>query len=135
MNVVRYDKEQWDLVAEGIHEVVFGEIRPSSLNRFDFALVAWNGSTPIGYITCRETDAESVYIGFGGVVPESRNSIESKSGMEALISFLASQYKRANMLVENTNIFMLKKALNTGFLPVGIANYRGSIFVDLRMEW
>ena len=135
MNVVRYDKSQWDLVAEGIHEVIFGEIRPSSLNRFDFALAAWNDVSPIGYITCRETDSESVYISYGGVMPESRNSDESKAGMNALVDYLKDNYKRANMLVENTNIFMLKKALNTGFLPVGIANYRGSIFVDLRLEW
>lgn len=135
MNVVKYEKSQWDLVSDGIHQLVFGEYRNSSVNRFDFALVAWEGVSPIGYITCRETDCESIYISYGGVMPENRNSIESKVGMDALISYLKESYKRANMLVENTNVFMLKKALNTGFIPVGIANYCGSVYVDLRLEW
>lgn len=135
MNVVKYSKEDWDLVSEDIHQSVFGEFRPSSLNRFDFALAAWEHEHPVGYITCRETDAESVYISYGGVFPENRQSRDSKAGMSAIIDYLKFHYKRANMLVENSNVFMLKKALNHGFLPVGIANYCGSIFVDLRLEW
>ena len=135
MHVLKYDKLQWEKVAEQIHNIVFDEYRPSSLNRIDFALVAWKDVDPIGYVTCRETDSESIYISFGGVMPENRNSENSKAGMEVILSYLKEHYKRANMLVENTNIFMLKKALNIGFLPVGIANYRGSIFVDLRYEW
>lgn len=135
MDVVKYDKSQWDLVAEGIHQTIFKEVRPASLNRFDYALVVWDGSRPIGYITCRETDAESIYISYGGVMPEARKSDESKSGMLSLISYLKQHYKRANMLVENTNVFMLKKALNSGFYPVGVTNYCNSIFVDLRLEW
>jgi hypothetical protein len=66
MDVVKYDKSQWDLVAEGIHQTIFKEVRPSSLNRFDYALVIWDENRPIGYITCRETDSESIYISYGG---------------------------------------------------------------------
>lgn len=135
MNVVQYDKLQWELVAEGIHEIVFGEYRPNSLNRYDYVLCVWNGSNPVGYITCRETDSESVYIGYGGVVPESRQTEESKEGMTMLLDFLKKKYMRANMMVENTNVKMLKKAMNHGFVAVGIFNYRGSIYLDLRNEW
>lgn len=135
MDVVKYDKSQWDLVAESIHQTIFKEVRLSSLNRFDYALVIWDENRPIGYITCRETDSESIYISYGGVLPESRNSLDSADGMKALIEYLKKHYKRANMLVENNNVFMLKKALNSGFLPVGVTNYCNSIFVDLRLEW
>lgn len=134
MNVVKYDKEQWELVSEGIHELVFDEIRPSFLNRIDYALVVWD-EEPIGYVTCRETDSESIYISYGGIIPKNRRTDKSKQAMNEIISYLKSNYKRANMLVENTNIFMLKKALNNNFIPVGVANYRGSIFIDLRYEW
>lgn len=135
MDVVKYDKSQWDLVAEGIHQTIFKEVRPASLNRFDYALVVWDESRPIGYITCRETDSESIYISYGGVWPESRNSLDSADGMRALLEYLKQHYKRANMLVENNNVLMLKKSLNSGFLPVGVTNYCNSIFVDLRLEW
>ena len=135
MKVVKYDKAQWDLVSEGIHELVFGEYRPSSLNRFDFALCVWDESEPIGYITCRETDSESLYIGFGGVFPNQRKSKKSKDGMFFLLDYLRQDYKRANMLVENSNVFMIKKALNHGFRVVGIANYMGNVYLDLRLEW
>ncbi len=135
MKVVKYDKAQWDLVAEGIHKAVFGEYRPANLNRFDFALCVWDEMIPVGYITCRETDSESVYISYGGVLPEVRRSSESQKGMELLVDYLKSNYARANMMVENTNVPMLKKAMNHGFLAVGIFNYCGSIYLDLRNEW
>ena len=135
MEVIHYPKAKWDLLAEDIHALIFEEHREGSLNRIDFALVAWNDETPVGYITCRETDSESVYIGYGGVFPESRNSQDSKIAMDAIIDELSKSYKRANMLVENTNVFMLKKSLNTGFIPVGITNYCGSVYVDLRREF
>ena len=135
MNLAKYDKIEWDLVAEDIHQVIFGEHRPVDLNRFDFVLVAWGETNPVGYVTCRETDSESIYISYGGVFPESRNTELSKIGMALILDFLKNNYKRANMLVENQNIFMLKKALNHGFIPVGIANYVGKVYLDLRIEW
>lgn len=135
MDIVRYDKTQWDLVSEGIHAVIFGEIRPASLNRYDFTLSVWDESTPVGYISFRETDSESVYISYGGIMPESRNSEKSKKAFLLILEQIRETYKRANMLVENTNIFMLKKALNAGFIPVGITNYCGQTYVDLRMEF
>lgn len=135
MEVIRYDKYKWELVSEEIHSYVFGEYRNKDLNRIDFALVAWIEDSPIGYITCRETDSDSIYISYGGVLPESRHSEDSKMAFEEILNFLKLNYKRANMLVENTNVFMLKKALNSNFIPVGITNYCGSVFVDLRAEF
>ena len=135
MNIVRYDKTQWDLVSESIHEMVFEEKRPAVLNRYDFTLAVWEESKPIGYIMFRETDSESVYISYGGILKESRNSDDSKKAFIMILGQIKETYKRANMLVENVNIFMLKKALNAGFIPVGITNYCGHTYVDLRMEF
>lgn len=135
MEIVRYDKHRWDLVSEEIHFYVFEEHRSRDLNRIDFALVAWSDDIPVGYLTCRETDSESVYISHGGVLPDSRLTEDSKAAFSGILDFLKKNYKRANMLVENTNVKMLKKALNEKFIPVGITNYCGSTFVDLRSEF
>lgn len=130
-----YSQEQWKEVGEEIHQLVFNEYKSGELARFDFAMVVWEEENPIAYMTCRETDSESIYIGYGGVFPESRNVSKSVRSTGFLLETLQGTYKRANMLVENSNIAMIKMAFKFGFKVVGVANYRGSILLDLRVEW
>lgn len=135
MNLVIYSKQEWDTVAEQMHEILFNEHRPASLNRFDFVLSAWEENDLIGYITCRETDAESVYISYGGIMPEKQKSMAVMKAYKIGLEELSKKYARVNTMIENINIPMLKLAMSQGFVVVGIANYVGHIYLDLRLEF
>ena len=67
-------KHRWDPIAEDIHKRVFSEDRLASMNRFDFAIYVHENDKPFGYVTCRETDDKTVYISYGGVIPEARGT-------------------------------------------------------------
>lgn len=135
MNIKIYPKNEWDEVSEDIHKAMFNETRPASLGRYDFVVSVWDEENPIGYVHCRETDAESIYIGHGAVFHEQRQNEKSKIGFDMILDHLKVSYWRANILVENDNIFMLKKALNHGFKVVGVTNYCNTILIDMRLEW
>jgi hypothetical protein len=132
--IVKYDPEQWSLVAEKMHTETFKEFRPSSLNRIDFALVCW-GDEPLGYMTCREMDSESLYIGYGGVLPANRKSTKSFNGYLELLAYIKERYLRASTLIENNNIEMIRLAHKVGFRITGIRNFKSQIFLEHTIEW
>lgn len=131
MNVQKYDALQWSLVSEDIHLLVFNELRPDSMARIDFSLVVWD-EIPLGYITCREFDSETIYISYGGGLGK---SFKILAGYKMLLESLKSTYKRATTLVENTNISMIKMAMSQGFLVTGIKNIKNQIYLELVVEW
>ncbi len=135
MNVLRYTTQEWQLVAEVMHLSVFNEHRPKELNRIDFALVAWNGDVPVGYITCMEYDSKSVYIGFGGIMAQHRNSFKSLAAYKMGLDYLKDRYSRVNTLIENDNFVMLKMAMTVGFRITGIRYFNGSIMLENSIEW
>jgi hypothetical protein len=135
VNLVRYCIGEWLEVSETVHFAVFNEYRPKDLARIDFAYSVWDNLTPIGYVTCREMDAESIYIGYGGILPDSRDKRLGYESMLLVIEELKTKYKRSSMLVKNDNINMLKLALNLGFKIVGLRNANGEIFLEHSIEW
>jgi hypothetical protein len=131
VNVQKYDAYQWSLVSEDTHLLVFNEYRPKDMSRIDFSLVVWE-KTPLGYITCREFDSETIYISYGGGLDKSYKIL---SGYKMLLDYLKQKYKRATTLVENTNISMIKMAMSQGFLVTGIKNIKNHIYLELVVEW
>lgn len=126
-----YLPHEWKLVSEDAHLVTFNELRPCDMNRIDFALVVWN-ENPLGYMTCREFDSETIYISYGGAFEKSFKVLE---GYKAMIKSLKETYKRATTLIENNNIPMLKMAMSQGFLVTGIKNFKNQIYLELSQEF
>ena len=135
MNLVRYTPEQWSSVAEAIHSEVFNEFRGKEINRIDYVLVVWHDSIPLGYMTLRESDSASIYIGYGGILPEARKNIRSYGGYMMLLAYLKQRYDRATTLIEYTNIEMLRLAFKAGFIVTGLKAFKEYIFLELTLEW
>lgn len=130
MQVQKYSADEWKLVSEDAHMLIFNELRSGEMNRIDFSLVVWDDK-PLGYMTCREFDSETIYISYGGSFGKSFKILEAYKTMLSELKI----YKRATTLVENTNTTMLKMAMSQGFLITGIKNFKDSIFLELILEW
>lgn len=125
--------DQWEAYcAQHAHRAVFDEHLPTGLERIDYALLAVDEKTnaPMGYMTVREFDAESVYLKRGGafvaLAPGARLACYKKS-----LLWLDQRYQRMTQYVENSNIRYLKLSLHEGFRIIGIRNFEGSILLEL----
>lgn len=134
---MRYSPEQWREYSETAHQSVFGKMKPASWDRISYALVVTNpiNDEPIGYLTVRENDHESVYWQFGGAFPKYQKSTWAVRGYHDFIEYQKQFSKRAGTYVENTNTPMLKLALTYGFIPIGVRTVCGSTYVDLLLEF
>lgn len=137
MRIVALTKEQWALLSEKAHLVVFNENKPVAMERIDYALLAeGEDGLPESYATCREIDAETVYWQYGGSFPGTRGTINSLRNFNGFIRYAKEfGYKRICYYVENTNAPMLKLAAKTGFLITGVRNYKGHVLVEHLLEF
>ena len=137
LNSVVLMKDEWLVLAESAHAIVFNEARPREMNRIDFALLIEDeNKTPVGYGTYRELDSESIYMQYGGCFPNTINSYSAWEVYVAAIDKLQGLgYKRASTLVENENIAMLKCAFKKGFRIIGIRNFESKIYCELYKEF
>lgn len=122
--------DEWSVFAEAAHLAVFGEHRPSSMNRIDFALVSEKDGVPMSYTTIREVDSESVYMNYGGSFPSAKGTIYSMKSYIAFIDFLKSKYQNITTLIENTNTPMLKFAMKAGLVVIGVRTFKKSILLE-----
>jgi RimJ/RimL family protein N-acetyltransferase len=134
VNLVVYSQDEWLEASEVIHSLVFEKFRNKELSRIDFVIFIWNSGVPVGYMTCREFDSESIYIGYGGIFPEFRGTEVGYSALLMAIDYLKSRYQRASMLIENNNYKMMKLAMKLDFKITGIRN-AGEIFLEHSIEW
>lgn len=106
------------------------------MDRIDFALLAVTDSgSPAGYVTCRETDNETVYWQFGGAFPSIKGTVLSMRAYEDFINWTRERYSRVYTLIENTNSAMLRMAQKVGFSIIGIKNFKGQILLEHLMEF
>lgn len=122
-------------MSEKAHLLCFKENKPKEWDRIDFALLGVNDEgIPLGYITCRELDANVLYWQFGGAFPSSRSTIHCMACYCSFYNFCRTRYKRICTYIENTNQVMLKMAMKIGFLITGIRNFDGSILLELTVN-
>lgn len=122
-------------MSKNAHLISFGEKREPSIERIDFALLAVSEHKALGYITCREADAETVYWQFGGPFPGTKGSSVSFRCYQAAVEWCKLRYDRVYTFIENSNKAMLKMALEVGFLIVGVRVFKGQILVELLLEF
>jgi RimJ/RimL family protein N-acetyltransferase len=132
-------KEEWAAhFSVHAHAAVFGTIKPASFDRIDYAWIAINTSNndPVGYVTVRETDHETVYWAYGGGFQWARNSVLTGRAYKCLLEAQkASGTKRILTYIEPSNVAMLRLAMANGFRICGY-RARGTIsLVDLVLEF
>lgn len=128
---------EWKILSEVTHEAVFGQSRPWHFDRIDFALIAkdsWT-NTPLGYVTMREFDHESVYWQYGGANPEIRKTTSVMATYQSFVRWTQEHYKRVTTLVENTNVPYLKLAMAVGFRVIGVRMFHNSVLCELMLEF
>ncbi len=137
MRVIQVSKDKWTELSEKAHLIVFNEVKKPELERIDYALmVESNSGIPLQYATCRELDAESLYLQYGGSFPGTKGSVSSLRCFEKLLEWAEfAGFRRVSFLVENTNEAMLKLAMRCGFLIVGIRNFKGLILLEHAKEY
>lgn len=134
VTVDKFNRAEWREYSETAHAICFGTHKPADWDRFDFALVVRTAEKLMGYITCREMDAETVYWQFGGAFPETRGTASVWKGYQAFVEFCRGKYKRIGTLIENDNAGMLKMAAKIGFKIVGVRTYAGSVLLEHCLE-
>jgi len=135
MQVICLSAAEWEKYSEQAHLICFQEIRPAAINRIDFALVVDDGGLPQAYMTCRETDSETIYMQYGGAFPSAKGTIKSFKAYQLMLDALSGKYKYGTTLIENTNTAMLKFAMQSGLRVIGVRNFCGSILLENFIDW
>lgn len=134
IEVVRIPKEEWGVFSEKAHLIVFGKVKPKEWDRIDFALVVQKNDKMMGYVTCREHDAKTVYWQFGGSFPGTKDTVLTWTAYQEFVGFCKGKYDRITTIIENTNTVMLKMAMKVGFRIVGVKSYNGSVLLEHVLE-
>lgn len=133
--VTQLHPDEWNQLSEKAHLVTFNTHKPREWDRIDFALIVQNERDMMGYLTCREHDAETIYWQFGGAFPGTRESSLTFQGYKAFVEFCKKRYKRCTTLIENDNFVMLKMAMKVGFKIVGLRLYNGAVLLEHVLEF
>lgn len=127
--------DEWKILSENAHLIMFNEQRPKELDRIDYALISEDQDKKIcGYLTARELDAESVYWQFGGAFPGTHSSAKAVQCYQEFVAWALQRYQRITTLVENTNVRYLRLAMHFGFRIIGCRLFHGKILVELLNE-
>jgi hypothetical protein len=135
--IKQYSANEWELLAQVSHFLVFDVNRPAELNRIDYALLIIDKEKdcPCGFITIRELDADSVYWQYGGAMPQYQKSIAAFSMFESVIEWTKVRYKRMSTLVKNDNFPMLKFYMRLKAKVIGCRNFHGEVFLEHLLEF
>lgn len=135
MKIEQLTPQQWKLLSEKAHLVVFSEKNVPEQDRLDYALLCVEDKNVLGYLTAREVDAETVHWQFGGAFPGTKGSYVTFQGYKLFVTWTQERYRRITTYIENTNLPMLKFAFKVGFLVQGVRAFRGKILLDLNLEF
>lgn len=122
--------------SEDAYRASFGELRDSSLERFDFSIMAIDENNNIsGFITCKEMDSETLYWQHGGTFKNYAKTIHVIGGYREFLNWAKERYKRVTTRIENINHSMLKMALAVGFTIIGTCVVNNKIYLELVNEF
>lgn len=137
VKVLEISKTEWAKCSEDAHRAVFNKVKPGHFDRIDYALLAVLEETdqPVGFVTVREVDHETVYWQFGGGFSWARKSILMGRTYDALLEAQSRKSKRMVTYIENENVPMLRLALSRGLRICGLRSLKESALVEFVKEW
>lgn len=128
--VARYTADEWMEYSDSAHRLVFKESRNPELDRISFALLAHNQKSPVGYVTCREIDADSLYWQYGGAMDEFKG-FNAVRAFKLFFDYCKERYKRITTLVKNDNVQYLHLLMKMGFRAIGIRCFANEIYLEM----
>lgn len=135
--VHRLSKEDWSKLASDAHRAIFGESKPASQERIDFALLCVEQTTDdvLSYVTCKELSPDTLYWSYGGAFPSSSKGVIAWACYEAMTAkSFELGFKTIFTLIENGNKPMLKFAAKMGYVIVGIRHVSGCTMLEHVLE-
>lgn len=135
MIIQRIEKDAWKELSEKAHLISFQKVKDPDDERIDFALLCVQDQKPLGYLTAKEMDSETIYWQFGGVFPSAKMTQLSFRGYYMFSKWCEERYKRVITYIENTNIVMLKYALQVGFVVSGMKLSQGNLLLQCTLEF
>jgi len=135
MIVRQLTPEEWAPLSEEAHGQVFGTHKPQDWDRIDFVLVYEEENKMVGYVTCREFDAHTLYWQFGGALPDKWKTSSIIRGYLKFLEWTRKRYKRVTTVVENTNRSYLNLTNKFGFMITGIRYHEQKILLELVLEF
>jgi hypothetical protein len=127
--------DEFSKIAENVHLGAFGEIRPASFNRFNYALVCTSEAKGLtAYSTIIEHDAESAYMQHGGTFLKKNEAFMTVRSYLMMIGFLKENYKLITTRIFNDNLPMIKMALEAGFMITGCESLKEGTLLCFRLE-
>lgn len=123
MILCRYPLEEWKKIAFNAHLACFGEERDADTNTYDYVLCSFKDDpekTICGYIGILEQDKHSAYLQHGGAFPTMEGTALTMRSYKMAVNYLKERYNILFCTILNTNISMLKMALNVGFKIIGV---------------
>jgi hypothetical protein len=131
LTVIKVEKEQWrEHFSAHAHRATFGKLRDPLQERIDYALLCVDGEVPVGYVTVRELDHETVYWPYGGVFPDWHATPKVLRIARKLFRSQGTLAPRLRFLVEHENVPMLKIALQLGARIVGVRASSPEFYVE-----
>lgn len=135
--IKQFAPKDWFTISESAHAAAFGELRPASVDRIDFALLTVEDKTDtvVGYVTCTEINAFILNWKFGGAFPPIRGKASLLSAYRATIEWCAKgTWTHLTTLIKNDNFPSLRLAMSVGFKIIGIHYFEGEILVELSLK-
>lgn len=131
MKVTKLHPEDWAPLAERAHLSCFGKHKPKEWDRISFALLVESDEGELhGYITCRENDAHTLYMQYGGTFRGTRETSLSFQSYVAAVEYCKPKYKYLTTFISNNNTVMLKFAMKVGFRINGIRFTEDEILLE-----
>lgn len=128
--------DKWNPLSENAHLITFNEVKHSDQDRISFALIVKNeNEVLLGYVTCRETDSDTLYWQYGGAFPGTIKTSVTFLGYQAFANWCRPRYKRIVTYINNTNVTMIKMALKIGFLIKGIKVWNNHVLLEHVLEF
>lgn len=135
IQIHKVSKEDWASLADNAHLAIFGEKKPASQERIDFALLAVNGDDLIGYVTCRELSPTILYWSYGGAFPPGSKTLYAWLGYRAMTETCKKLgYEEILTFIENKNSPMLKMASKIGYFISGLRMWNGHTMLEHTLE-
>jgi hypothetical protein len=128
--------QEWALLGSDAHRAVFGEPKPTTQDRIDFALLAVNEADDVlGYVTCKEISPETLYWSYGGAFPPASKSLRAWRTFQGFCEkSYTLGFKQILFLVENKNGPMLKMAAQAGFIIIGLRHVEGATLLEHQLK-
>lgn len=126
---------EWAEISEIARLKSFGDHRPPSMDRIDFALLVVDElEHPVGYATCSAINAEVVHLKMLGGFPNDTGFMSMAAGYLAVHGRLVEKgFKHVRTHIRADNVKVLRFSMTQGYRICGYTNFAGEPLVELHL--